>query len=288
MIDKLSRNAPNDSHSDTKVQIMIENLMDNVKRESALDALIDLSNRGLHLREAGLVTILCVLLHSGLNLSSNKKIITIFAKLSVLKENKFLLGEESVGLPALMFTFIHNTHVQEFVFTFFLNCVLEPINHEYYLSERLDIAMYLRQEMIRRPSFVFPYCFFANVAATGDKGVIAILLKWNIHKLFMNCLIFAGTNPAQWILNRQGPAFRSLCSIFYLSGHSDEARYALLQIPGIIEYFTALFQSSTREETLSSIILWNLSSVAPNLLVRGMFSRDILEVLVTIFYSNIF
>eukprot|EP01040_Poterioochromonas_malhamensis_P001778 gene1778-1897_t len=288
LIDKLSSNAPNDSLSDEGVQIMIEGLMNDSQLESTLDTLIDLSNRRLYLG-VGLVTILCLLLHSGLSLSSNRKIITIFAKLSVLKENKFLLGEESVGLSALMFTFIHNTHVQEFVFTFFLNCVLEPINHEYYLSDKLGIAMYLREEMIRRPSFVFPYCFFANIAATGDKRAIVVLLKLKIHELFMNCLFFAGAKPAQSIDPSEGAAFRSLCSIFYLSAFSDEARYALLQIPGILEYFSALFQSSVREQTtLSSMILWNLLSVAPSSSVRGIFFHGILEVLVTIFYGAIY
>lgn len=179
----------NSSLSDARVPLMIESLMDVSKRESTLDSLVDLASRRLYLREAGLVTILCVLLHSGLSFSSNQKIITLLTKLSVLKENKFLLGEESVGLSALMFTFMRNTHLQELVFTFFLNCVLEPINHDYYLSERLGIAIYLRQEMIRTPSFVFPYSFFANIAATGDKRAIAILLKWNIHEVFMNSLL---------------------------------------------------------------------------------------------------
>lgn len=37
------------------------------------------------------------------------------------------------------------------------------------------------------------------------------------------------------------------------------------------------------------MILWNLSSVAPGgLLVRGISFHDILEVLVTVFYSNLF
>lgn len=285
--------------SDERIQLMKESLMNDsdVKRESTLQTLMDLSVRDenrqkLCTREAGLVPILCELLHSDVNFSSKKKIITVFAELAAWKENKLVLGAESLGLSALMFTFINNVDVRLLVFIFFLNCALEPVNHEYYLSERLGIATYIRQEMIRSTSFVYPYWFFTNIAATGGEIVISILLKWKIHELFMNCLLFAGADPAQWIDRSQGAAFRSLFSIFYLSVFSDEVRYALLKIPGILEYFTALFQSYERERIPASMILCNLSSVVAPDSARGITSqvqvKSIIDLLVTVFYADVF
>jgi hypothetical protein len=298
----------NSSFTLEKVQLLIADVAENEppgdKRRIALEELSTLSqtddNREALCRpQLGLVELLTKLLASDeLNLACLHLVATCFAEWAALKENKLLLCRESSGLPQLLYNLILDPHLCDPILIFFLNCALEPVNHSYLLSERLGIAMYVRQQMLSNPNWLYPFWFFTNVVGTMEEKDVPLLLDWRIHEIFMNRLLEEGPDPKQWFERSQGSTYRSLFAIFYFCTFKNSGPL-LKELEIYKSYFMKLFLSKEREKFPSAIILCILSSSSAisdeqvftssgsgSSLLRH--HPEILESLITIFYTDFF
>lgn len=287
-------------------QQLIEDIVDNnptsTKRNRALGMIAHLSrndeNRAaLCAPELGLAQILTDLLSAGaLDFEGLTNVVTTFAEWAALKENKRYLCREEFGLSKLLFELIGSPHLKDSIFIFFLNCALEPENHEYLLSERLGMAMYARQQMLLHTDWVYPYWFFTNVAGTMVEKDVPLLLDWRIHEIFMNRLIQQGPNPAEWYDRNQGSTYRSLFSVFYFAIFVNSNKI-VQELARYTSYFKRLYfnshEAQQREHYPAAIILCILSSSSKSSFGKTeisllQFYPMILDSLITIFYTTFF
>eukprot|EP01040_Poterioochromonas_malhamensis_P011594 gene11594-12646_t len=191
--------------------------------------------------EFGLVPRLIQLLASSSDLGTKRATVIAFAEFAVLKENQILLAQKSLGLAALIRR-QGDYHDFEFpVYLFFLNCAASS------------------GHLLQVPDILYPYWFFANIAALVSQRNISLLFDLNIPKIFLNRLIQQGCDPKLWADRLHGTAHRAIFTLFYLSVSSEEACKRINSLPGIHPYLFSLFNSNERERLVAAILLCNLS-----------------------------